>query len=341
MKSLSENRIDGYEKKIPVYQLYRMYREKRLVFPSVSVIRSSKMIDTISETLEMILLGVTLPIDYVSELQDGSLLVLDNDNRLRCLMKFVRGDYVIRGMEFYPELDDYDIELLEQRFPRFTSLIYDYKISLQIIEYTTPKYMHMQVGSYIEKWNFTREQGIRNKLYGKELERFLKLLVKAMGPSARFFSVSSLNRQYMVLRILMYRLVFRGDIQTGRRESMGLQLLLDQTIKDLKIGNETWEEELAEDLREATKELVHWEENTDFGLAKERGKEWQAKVLGYLYNVVWMCWEHGRPVQWGLERIAYDHQLWRKIDTEKIDYANIRRHFDEIEKRLDGDAESY
>lgn len=93
--------------------------------------------------------------------------------------------------------------------------------------------------------------------------------------------------------------------------------------------------------REAMKELVHWEEATDFGLTKERGKECQAKVLGYLYNVVWMCWEHGRPVQWGLERIAYDHQLWRKIDTEKIDYANIRRHYEEIERRLDGDAESY
>lgn len=73
--------------------------------------------------------------------------------------------------------------------------------------------MHMQMGNYIEKWNFTREQGIRNELYGKELQDSLFFLEQSLGQSAYFFSKQKLNRQYMILRILMYRFVFDGDIQ--------------------------------------------------------------------------------------------------------------------------------
>ncbi len=158
-------------------------------------------------------MGMVLPVIYVSERQDGSLLVLDASDRLQYLMEFLEGRCPLDGLEFYPELNGCKMEELEWQFPRITSLIHDYQLFFQIIEYTTPKYMHMQMGNYIEKWNFTREQGIRNELYGKELQDSLFFLEQSLGQSAYFFSKQKLNRQYMILRILMYRFVFDGDIR--------------------------------------------------------------------------------------------------------------------------------
>ena len=78
MSSFSKNHVDSYEKKLSVYQLYRMYQEEQLVFSDAPAMRRTKKIERISETLETILLGISLPLIYESERQDGSLLVLES-----------------------------------------------------------------------------------------------------------------------------------------------------------------------------------------------------------------------------------------------------------------------
>jgi hypothetical protein len=76
-----------------------------MVFPVIPWRVSPKKTEKISETVELLLLGVALPIVYVSERQDGSLVVLDGDDRLRYLVEFLERDYPVRGMEFFPELN--------------------------------------------------------------------------------------------------------------------------------------------------------------------------------------------------------------------------------------------
>lgn len=333
MERFSGNYIDSYEKKISVQQIYQMYREKMIVFPRVPSV-GRKKIDRISEIVEMILLGIALPIIYVSERQNGSLLVLDTNDQLRYLIEFLDGDYPVRGLEFYPELNECRIVKLERRFPRRTSWLYDYKFSFQIIEYTTPRYMHMQMGSYIERWNFTREQGFRNELYGRKLEDCLFFLEQKRGESAFFFSKWSLNRQYMILRILMYCFVHAGEIRTSLDENLSFHQLLDRTAVLIMEKDHRWISETADALREASEDLSNWDRQAHFGLEREKGKEWQAKVLGYLYNVVWMCREKGCGVQWGLEQVVSDSGLWSNIESEKVNLTNIRTHFDRMEERL-------
>ena len=336
MGGFSKNHIDSYEKKISIYQLHQMCQDGRLVFPSVSAKTRAKKIERVSRTLEAVLMGMVLPVIYVSERQDGSLLVLDASDRLQYLMEFLEGRCPLDGLEFYPELNGCKMEELEWQFPRITSLIHDYQLFFQIIEYTTSKYMHMQMGNYIEKWNFTREQGIRNELYGKELQDSLFFLEQSLGQSAYFFSKQKLNRQYMILRILMYRFVFDGDIRMKDSGETGLQQLLDETAERL------WEKDLeviSDDFRDATERLIKWENRGHHGLASERGKEGQAKILGYLYNIVWICREKGYGVEKGLEKIFLNEQIWENIKREKVTFVNIRRHYHEMEKRLSEYAE--
>lgn len=334
MERFSDNYIDSYEKKLSVQQIYQMYREGMIVFPKAPSLRRSRKIECISKIVEMILLGLALPIIYVSERQDGSLLVLNADDRLRCLIEFLEGYYPVRGGEFYPELDECGIEQLERKFPRRTSWLYDYKFSFQIIEYSTPRYMHMQMGNYIEKWNFTREQGIRNELYGEKLEECLLFWEQKIGKSVFFFSKWSLNRQYMILRILMYCFVYTGDVRAGGGKNLSFHQLLDRTAVLILGKNYRWIDETADALRAASEELINWDQRVHFGLEQEKGKERQAKVLGYLYNVVWMCREKGYEVQWGLKQVVSDNGLWSNIESEQVNLANIRTHFDRMEERL-------
>lgn len=334
MERFSGNYIDSYEKKISVRQIYQMYQERKIVFPMAPPMKRATKIERISGMVEIILLGFALPAVYVSERQDGSLLVLDVDDRLCCLIGFLEGHYPVRGLEFYPELDNCGIEQLEQEFPRMTSWLYDYRFSFQIIEYTTPRYMHMQMGNYIERWNFTREQGIRNELYGEGLERRLAYLSQTLREFPTFFSKVFLNQQYMILRILMCRFINKREIQEKWGESLNFQQLLDRTVILLLQRDSQWISETEEAFREVTEMLFNWDRMVHYGLDKDKGKELQAKVLSYLYNVIWICQEKGYEAQWGLEKIAWDSWLWRRIESDRVNIANIRTHFDIIEERL-------
>lgn len=144
-----------------------------------------------------------------------------------------------------------------------------------------------------------------------------------IGKSASFFSKAALNRQYMVLRILMYHFVRVGEM-TEWGESLNFQQLLDRSVALILEKDSQWLDETADAFREATEEILEW----------EQGKERQAKTLGYIYNVVWMCRKRGYIIQRGLEQAASDRELWKMIENEKVSIACIRKHFDMIEERL-------
>lgn len=155
-----------------------------------------------------------------------------------------------------------------------------------------------------------------------------------IGKSASFFSKAALNRQYMVLRILMYHFVRVGEM-TEWGESLNFQQLLDRSVALILEKDSQWLDETADAFREATEEILEWEQGPFFyELEREKGKERQAKTLGYIYNVVWMCRKRGYIIQRGLEQAASDRELWKMIENEKVSIACIRKHFDMIEERL-------
>lgn len=352
MGQLQRKRIDIYEEKMSAEQAYEMYLEGKIVFPKAPITVRSRKIKKVSDSLEEILMGLPFPPVYASELQDGRLLILDTSDVLRCLFDFFSGKLSSGYMELYPELEGYHIQELEEEHPRITSIMYHYPLKLQVIDYLTPKYLHMQVGSHVEKWNFSREQGVRNALYGGGqavdfLERLSRRLLKIP-----FFSRSSLNRQYMVLRILMYRLVVWED-RFGRDVSdMGLQMLLDQTFQTLEKAGGQWLDRLAEDFLDAAAVIAEWNEqirmdaegaeDTDaadvadgaYDLLEERGKEQQARALGYCYNIVWLCHEKQEPAAKGLTKIAQNHQIWDMVENDAVNYGNIIKHWIRIQMQL-------
>lgn len=334
MYNLSAKSIDTYEKKISVEQAYRWYKSGSILFPKSPLVIKRRKVEKTADTLESVFMGILFPYVYVSELQDGRLLVLDASDRLRHLFGFLDGNYPAGYMEFYPELEGYYIHELEESDPRLTSVLYDYAVPLQLIEYKTPKYLHIQVGKHVEKWNYSREQGVRNVLYGGKAVRLLEKIASEKCMSAGFFSRSSLNRQYVILRILMYRLIFTDRMEERECRDMGLQQLLDRTMSLLENCGHEILGEMMNDVPELTEEISQWEKKSDYDLSENRGKEPQIRILSYLYAAAWECSESGYSIKKNLEKIVWDEPIMTMIEKDEVNYGNIRKQCHEIEGRL-------
>ncbi|MDO4330958.1 MAG: hypothetical protein Q4C66_16705 [Lachnospiraceae bacterium] len=350
MDQLPRKQIDIYEEKILAERAYNMYLEGGISFPRAPLTVKPRKVKKVADILEEVLMGLPLPPVYVSEMQDGKFLVLDASDMLRCLFDFFAGRLPCGYMELYPELEGNDIQKLEDNYPRITSALYHYPLQFYVIDYLTPKYLHMQVGNHVANWNFSREQGVRNALYGgRQTVRFLERLAKNLR-KVTFFSSSSLNRQYAVLRILMYRLIIWGDFPELDASVIGLQMLLDQTFQILENGSRVWLDQLAADIMEATDVISQWnrlgrdaageedgEEEIDDAvndLLADRGKEQQMRKLGYFYNTVWLCQKKGYPVMESLTRIGQDDQILDMIENDAVNNGNIVRHWEVIGTRL-------
>lgn len=54
---------------------------------------------------------------------------------------------------------------IDHENPRLASMIMRTVVPVQIIEYRSPKYMHMLTGKFIENWTENREYAIRKIIY--------------------------------------------------------------------------------------------------------------------------------------------------------------------------------
>lgn len=318
------------EKRVSVEYAYRMLKNGKLLFPATPALTRGRLRERLSETVELMLLGVAVPAIYVSELQDGSWLVLEATDRLWSLFWFLSGKGNLGYMDMYPEFAKMSLEELEGEAPNATSAIFDYKLQFQVIDYLTPRYLQLQVGSHVERWSFSREQGVRNSLYlNDEVVSRLTRLAKQLDKKTYFFSSLDLNRQYAILRIYMYRLVFLNMIGPVWEKQSGLQFLLDQSMELLSNR----EKELIADgeFEQVTEIILSLRKDRTIAdrLAMGRGKEPQIRRLSYLYNLAWLAMD-GQISSMRFETLISSQGLWERIEKDDVNYDNIRYHYDMI-----------
>lgn len=323
------------EKRVSVGYAYQMLQKGKISFPETPMLTKNRMQGRLTETVELILLGVAVPAVYVSELQDGSWLVLEVTDRLRALFQFLGGKGNLGYMELFPECTGMSLEHLEEKNPRITSMIYDYKLQFQVIDYMTPRYLQLQAGSHVERWNFSREQGVRKVLYKNDgAMPLVELLAKQLYKKTFFFSTSTLNRQYAILRIFMYRFVFQNRNASEGYGQSGIQFLLDWTMVQLHTyGQEETEQVVTEKFELATKIIIDLEKNEETvrKLLINRGKEPQIRRLSYLYNMIWLAREGKIPWR-RFEEMVSCKGFWERIEKDDVNYDNIRQHYEMILK---------
>ncbi len=191
-----------------VDEIWERYKRGSLIFYKKNVMRMRGK--ATREVLDALARGIPFPPVYVSELQTGKLLVLDKSDRLRFLMEF---------LSLYND---------DERF--FESDIFYSVITLHVIDYLNPKYMHMQVGSFIEEWSVTQEQSIWNIIYQNV---GLNVLDELSSGMYRSFGTKMLM-QYHLLYYFMMKFFIQGKFDNPAFFNEDRYFLLEETIYEMK-----------------------------------------------------------------------------------------------------------
>ena len=229
--------IEIYERKFSLENIYHMFVEGRIQFPMEPIRSKVKMEKELEQLLDIVWMGIPLPAVYVSELQNGNFLILENDDTLWKLLYFLDGRYEV-DYRVEENLLHGDIQMLRFDEPRLAMGLYDTVISFQIIDYRTPKYQHMSIGKLVEHWNITREQSIREMLYDPYEISLLNDITKDMNHilSRGHLRGNSPIMRYRTLYMLMNWFVYTGMWQ--EEIEMQEQLLLEKTLEFME--NRGW-----------------------------------------------------------------------------------------------------
>jgi hypothetical protein len=71
-----------------------------------------------SRLIESLIIQCPIPVIYLSQQKDESLAVIDGNQRLRSLQRFVNNEFPLAGLTAYPELDGLAFYQLDSRFQR-------------------------------------------------------------------------------------------------------------------------------------------------------------------------------------------------------------------------------
>lgn len=122
-----------------------MNEDGRLLFAPARRTRTMTR-NIVKNAVAAIELGIPMPPVYVSEQQNGDYLLMESKDVIYSLLQYLENNIGIeidpndgnRRMSFY-EIDNED--------PRLSGMIMRTIVPLQIIEYRSPKYMHMMAGN--------------------------------------------------------------------------------------------------------------------------------------------------------------------------------------------------
>ena len=186
------------------------YSQNKIIFcdHSYSWTRADQL-EKIKDVIKALAMGIPLPPVYASELQTGELLILDKSEKLRILLDQLR----------YENMDkDNDRYMLKD-------ILYS-QIFIYVIDYMNPKYMHMRVGEFVEEWQPSQEQSVRNILYKEEkMETLSKMINSIQG-----IRTSKLILQYYFIYFIMAVFLKEGelDIQGNPDKYQLLESVIDR-----------------------------------------------------------------------------------------------------------------
>lgn len=226
-------RIRFDTRKYDLDEVFRRYKSGNLIFYKKNSITGKRRSKVTREVLEALLRGIPFPPVYTSELQTGELLVLDKSDRLRFLMEYLVFAYGEDQKENQMEQSNYFSEI-RQMYSDWMKDIFYAPIMLHVIDYTNPKYVHMQVGAFVEEWPVTQEQSVWNVIYQKSGAQILEDLLADI----RYSPKAVLMVQYQFLYFMMVLFAALGMFDDAVFQDADKFQLIEKTIYWLQFGND-------------------------------------------------------------------------------------------------------
>lgn len=192
-----------------VEEIFERYKRGMLIFYNKPRSFGYQRERITKEVLDALNRWIPFPPVYVSELQTGEFLVLDKSDRLRCLLEFLAKNNVVNNFE----LKD----------------IYYAPILVHVIDYINPRYMHMQIGSFIEEWTALQEQSVRNIVYKRELD-----WIYSESDYRRLHAIGgSLRNQYIFFYFAMFYYVYKKKLKVFESRNVDKFQMLEEVIQKM------------------------------------------------------------------------------------------------------------
>lgn len=193
-----------------VEEIFERYKRGMLIFYDKPRSFGNQRERITKEVLDALNRWIPFPPVYVSELQTGEFLVLDKSDRLRCLLEFLEREDVFKNGEFIKD-------------------IYYAPILVHVIDYINPRYMHMQIGSFIEEWTALQEQGVRNIVYKRELD----WIYNGLGYRKSHVIGKYLRNQYIFFYFAMFYYVYKKKLKVFESRNVDKFQMLEEVIQKM------------------------------------------------------------------------------------------------------------
>lgn len=228
-----QNIIELSEKNFSVENLMKLFEDNRVHFPQEPEIKKPYS-ENLARLVGAVEIGIPMPVILASELQNGDFLILETGDQLQILLRYIRGDFSVY-LEGLSKREIFFRELADQN-ARLSSMLLRTVFTLRIIDYRTPKYLHMEVGLFHEKWNREREQAVRDALYrGAEID-----VLRSISKEIAYYrhNRSLLENEYTTLYIMLFWGVYKNELQITA--DMCEQELLEAVINELYDMRYVW-----------------------------------------------------------------------------------------------------
>ena len=205
-------------RKYDIDEMLFRYKQGKIIFYEKKCATWKRREKVVQDIIKALLRGIPFPPVYASELQTGELLILDKSDKLRFLLEYLAHGDVLNDDKNV----DYD-RYWERTILYSTAMLY-------VIDYMNPRYMHMQVGKFVEEWTAMQEQSVWNVLYHGDDINILKYMIK----EARHYRFTKLNLQYYLVHYLMVDFVVCDLSNEFEYERFDRFQLLEKTLNKLE-----------------------------------------------------------------------------------------------------------
>lgn len=171
-----------------------------------------------SELIESVVMGIPLPLIYMAETMEGSLVIVDGRQRLTTFFDYMDDQFTINGLRILQELNGCRFSDLEkdEKKRKYATNIEDFQLSIQIIKYPTPDRMRFDIFDRVNRGGTPlNNQEMRNALYQGNATRLLNRLAQSEEfKYATGYSISPVHMKdkYIILRALSFYLWKKGGL---------------------------------------------------------------------------------------------------------------------------------
>lgn len=206
-----------------------------------------------SELIESVVMGIPLPLIYMAETMEGSLVIVDGRQRLTTFFDYMDDKFTISGLRILQELNGCRFSDLEkdEKKRKFATNIEDFQLSIQIIKYPTPDRMRFDIFDRVNRGGTPlNNQEMRNALYQGNATRLLNRLAQSEEfKRATGYSISPVHMKdkYIILRALSFYLWKRGGLVKRDGEKVFYRSDIEEFLGyAMEQFNRTKEDELRE-----------------------------------------------------------------------------------------------